>query len=58
MMQKDLRKRSDVKLQMALTKIYTQARRSPCDTDKSKELGKSLGYIVRWCVKHGADIPK
>ena len=57
MMQKDLRKRSDVKLQMALTKIYTQAM-YPCDTDKSKELGKSLGYIVRWCVKHGADIPK
>ena len=45
-------------LHKSLSKLYTYALHKDCSTlEEYKEVRRSLRYIVKWCIKHGADIP-
>ena len=45
-------------LHKSISKIYTVAVTTTNDVEEMKEVRKSLNYIIRWCIKHGADLPK
>ena len=52
-------------LHKSITKIYTRALQCPTcrGTDipskkEAEEVRQSVRYIIKWCIKHGADIPK
>ena len=47
-------------LHKSISKVYTMALQDIPISEKEeiKEVRKSLYYIIRWCIKHGADLPK
>ena len=47
-------------LHKSISRIYTIALHDipSSESEKIKEVRKSARYIIRWCIKHGADIPE
>ncbi len=45
-------------LHKSITKIYTRALQDIPSKKEAEEVRQSTRYIIKWCIKHGANIPK
>ena len=44
-------------LHKSISKLYTVSLLNNLTKKEEKEVRKSARYIIKWCIKHGANIP-
>ena len=44
-------------LHKSISRLYTISIHNNLTEKQEKEVKKSVRYIIKWCIKHGANIP-